>query len=164
MRRIHHSVILLAILVSWPDVGAESREGNGFSTASLVGAYSAQEQGDGSVSAGLGVVRYDGAGKTTRRVLVNAPGANGSRRILIFESAGTYSLNPDGTGTASYTNTISGGGTTTVTFDLVVTGTQSIWSPGRGGHRTATELFAVQREAGVTVSLVTSVQKRIAEE
>ena len=164
MRRIHHSVILLAILVSWPAVGAESREGNGFSTASLVGAYSVQEQGDGSVSAGLGVVRYDGAGKTTRRVLVNAPGANGSRRILVFESEGTYSLNPDGTGTASYTNMISGGGTTTVTFDLVVTGTQSTWSPGRGGHRTATELFAVQREAGLTVSLVTSVQKRIAEE
>ena len=163
MRRIHYSLVLLTMLASSMAIGAESREANGFSTASLVGAYSTQEQGDGSVSAGLGIVRYDGAGKTTRRVLVNAPAANGSRRILVFESEGTYSLNPDGTGTATYTNMISGGGTTTVTFDLVVTGTQSTWSPGRGGHRTATELFAVQRDAGVTVSLVTSIQKLIAE-
>jgi hypothetical protein len=156
-------LVLLAMLANSMALGAESGATKGFSAASLVGAYSTQEQGDGSVSAGLGVVYYDGAGKTTRRVLVNAPAANGSRRILVFESEGTYSLNPDGTGMATYTNMISGGGTTTVTFDLVVAGTQSTWSPGRGGHRTATELFGVQREAGVTVSLVTSIQKRIAE-
>ena len=164
MRGINCSVIFSAMLVSSMALSAQSRERYSFSTASLTGAYSTQEQGDGSVSAGLGVVRYDGTGKTTRRVLVNAPAENGSRRTLVFESEGTYSLNPDGTGTATYTNIISAGGMTTVTFDLVVTGTQSTWSPGRGGNRTATELFAVQREAGVTVSLVTSVQKRIADQ
>jgi hypothetical protein len=102
MREINYSVIFSAMLVSSMALSAQSHERYSFSTASLTGAYSTQEQGDGSVSAGLGVVRYDGTGKTTRRVLVNAPAENGSRRTLVFESEGTYSLNSDGTGTAIY--------------------------------------------------------------
>jgi hypothetical protein len=102
MREINYSVIFSAMLVSSMALSAQSHERYSFSTASLTGAYSTQEQGDGSVSAGLGVVRYDGTGKTTRRVLGNAPAENGSRRTLVFESEGTYSLNSDGTGTATY--------------------------------------------------------------
>ncbi len=164
MRRNLYVMTFLTLLGSTLALSAQSRPANGFSTASLAGRYGAQEQGDGNVSAGLGVLHYDGKGGTTRRIVVNAPAGDGSRQILVFESEGTYTVNADGTGTATYSNIISGGGTTTMTFDFVVTGTQSTWNPGRGGHQTATELFAVQREAGVTVSLVTSVQKRIAEQ
>jgi len=164
MKRIHYAMSILTLFASTAVLSAQSGHSNGFSTASLVGSYATQEQGDGSVSAGLGVVHYDGMGGTTRRIIVNAPAEQGSRRILVFESEGTYAVNADGTGTATYTNKISGGGTTTVTFDLVVTGSLSTWHPARGGRQIATELFEVQREAGVTVSLVTSVQKRIADQ
>jgi hypothetical protein len=109
------------------------------------------------------VVCYDGAGKATRSLTVNAPDGNGGRRILNFESKGVYTINRDGAGTATYTNQISNGAITTDTFDIVVTGTTLTWIPERGQSRVASEIFAVQREPGVTVSLVTSIQKRIAD-
>ncbi len=162
--RNFYVVTWLVLLAGAASLSAESRRGGGFTMASLVGRFAAQEQGDGSVSAGLGVVHYDGKGKTTRRITVNAPAEEGGRRILVFESEGEYTVNADGTGTITYTNMISGGAVTVDTFDFVITGTRSAWIPGRGLTRIATELFAVQREAGVTVSLVTSRQKWIADE
>jgi hypothetical protein len=157
-------VALLALLAGSAGLSAQSPQNADFSTASLVGSYAAQEHGDGSVSAGLGVVHYDGKGKTTRRITVNAPAEDGGRQILVFESEGQYTVNADGTGTVTYTNAISGGAVTTDTFDFVITEATPTWIPGRRPARIAAELFAVQRQAGVTVSLITSLQKRIAEQ
>ena len=151
----------MAILVGGSTLGAQSHRERGFSDAVLNGCYGAREQGDGAVAAGLGVVCYDGAGNTTRSLRVNAPDGAGGRRILTFTSEGEYEVHPDGTATATYTNIISEGESTTTTFDLVILGVAPSWTPGRGPRQIATELFAAQREAGVTVSLVTSIQKRI---
>lgn len=135
----------------------------GFTRASLKGFYSAQEAGDGDVSAGFGVIVYDGLGKTTRRLTVNAPGEDGGRRILEFPGGGTYTVNDDGTGTATYVNTFADGSTSTVHFDFVITKAEVVFPPKTPSAKLATEIFAVQREAGTTVSLVTSLQKRVPE-
>jgi hypothetical protein len=155
---------LVALLAGVAGLHAQSPTANSFSNQNLIGSYAAEEHGDGSVSVGMGIVRYDGNGGATRRITVNAPGEDGARRILVFESDGTYMVNPDGTGAVTFTNTTAPGETTTDTFDFVITGVATAWIPGPGNLRVAKELFAAQREAGVTVSLVTSKQKRIANE
>ena len=92
---------------------------------------------------------------------MNAPDGNGDggRRLLVFESEGTYEVNPDGTGTVSITNHISNGTTSEVTFDFVI---QESQPNGKGGQRRATKLYGVQREGGTTVSLVTTTETLIA--
>ncbi len=152
----------LTVAVAALPLAAQQRQGRGFSLASLNGSYGTQEAGDGTVAVGLGVVEYDGAGKASRKIIVNAPDGAGGRRLLVFESAGTYTVNPDGTGTAAFTNTSPNPGAVD-TFDFVITGSTAVWVAGHGQSRVATELVGAQREAGVTVSLVTSVQKRIAD-
>lgn len=123
---------LSILIMAMSPVDAQSRQGRGFSDASLTGCYGTHEQGDGAVSAGLGVVCYDGNGGSTRSLTVNAPDGAGGRRILKFESTGTYSVNPNGTGAADYTNHISGAPDTMVSDDFVITGTASTWIPGKG--------------------------------
>jgi hypothetical protein len=162
--RQYGAAVFVVLLVRVAGVYAQPPAARDFSNESLIGSYAAEEHGDGGVSTGLGIAHYDGTGNTTGRILVNAPGEGGARRILLFESEGVYPVNPDGTGTVTYTNTISPGEATTDTGDFVITGVTTAWMPRRGNLRVATELFAAQREAGATVSLVTSKQKRIANE
>ena len=135
----------------------------GFTKASVKGYYSAQGAADGSVSASIGVVVYDGFGKTARKLTLNAPSADGGRRLLKLPSEGTYTVNDDGTGTAIYVNTSADGSTSTVHFDFVITKAEVVFPPKTPSAKLATEIFAVQREAGATASLVTSLQKRVPE-
>ena len=124
-----------------------------FRESSLVGTFAAVGEGDGATSRSVGTVTYDGEGNVTRSLIVNAPDGNGGRRLLVFESVGTYEINPDGTGTVSVTNQISNGTSNEVTFDIVI---QESQPNGKGGQRRATKLSGVQREAGTTVGLVTT--------
>jgi len=156
------AIAACAVLTAASPLIAQQRAGSGFSVASLNGAYGVHESGDGSVAVGLGVIEYDGAGRASRKITVNSPDGQGGRRLLVFESTGTYTVNPDGTGTATFINSAPNPGAVD-TFDLVVTGSAVLWLPERGHSRVAVELFAAQRESGVTVSLVTSLQKRIAD-
>ena len=160
---VHRSWIplLTTMLMGSAFASAQSSSAHRFSESDLNGCYGAREQGDGAVAAGLGVVCYDGAGNTKRSLTVNAPNGEGGRRILKFESEGSYTVEADGTGTAVYVNQISNGQMTSDTFDLMITGAATVWIPGRGFKPVATEIFGAQREAGITVSLVTSLQKRI---
>jgi hypothetical protein len=130
-----------------------------FRDSSLFGTYAAVGTGDDHVSASVGTATYDGAGNVTRRLLVNAPDGNGGRRLLTFESEGTYEVRPDGTGVVLLTTRIDGGATTEVTFDFVI---QESAPNGKGGQRRATKLYGVQREPGTTVTLVTSSETLIA--
>lgn len=124
-----------------------------FRESSLVGTFAAVGEGDGATSRSVGTVTYDGEGNVTRSLIVNAPDGNGGRRLLVFESVGTYEINPDGTGTVSVTNQISNGTSNEVTFDIVI---QESVANGKGGQRRATRIYGVQREGGTTVSLVTT--------
>lgn len=162
------AIILVALSVSVSPIIATAQTPSidrprGFTTASLKGYYSAQGAGDGEVSASFGVVVYDGLGKTTRRITVNAPAEDGGRRLLEFPGEGVYTVNDDGTGTATYTNTFADGSTSIVNFDFVITRAEVVWPPKTPSVKLATEIFAVQREAGLTVSLVTSLQKHVPE-
>jgi hypothetical protein len=130
-----------------------------FRESSLFGTFAAVGAGDGSTSARVGTVTYDGAGNVTRSLVVNAPDGNGGRRLLVFESVGTYEVNPDGTGTVFVTKRITNGTSNEVTFDFVI---QESEPNGKGGQRRATRLYGVQREAGTTVSLVTTTETLIA--
>ena len=130
-----------------------------FRESSLFGTFAAVGEGDGATSRSVGTVTYDGEGNVTRSLIVNAPDGNGGRRLLVFESVGTYEINPDGTGTVSVTNQISNGTNNEVTFDIVI---QESQPNGKGGQRRATKLYGVQREGGTTVSLVTTSETLIA--
>ncbi len=157
-----YAIAAAAFLLASATADAQQGRSRDFTLASLEGRYAAQEAGDGVVAVGLGVVDYDGHGSAIRKITVNAPDGEGGRQLLVFESTGVYTVNPDGTGTVIFTNTAPNPGAID-TFDFVITGSVPVWRPGRHRSLVATELFAAQREAGVTVSLVTSVQKRIAE-
>ena len=123
-----------------------------------------EDKGAGSVSAGLGLAFYDGAGKSMRRILVNAPDPQGGRRTLMFESRGDYVVNPDRTGSATYGNFIDGQPAGTVQYDFVTTAVASGWPPSRGASKIGAALSAAQRGSGVTVWLITSEQHRISED
>lgn len=158
--QIFVAALFLTALLGAMSLTAEAKHQNTrFTNASLYGQYAVQSIGDGHVSVGLGIVHYDGNGNATRRITVNAPDGTGGRRILIFESIGEYSVNPDGTGTATFDNDISNGDMTTTTFDFVITETEGV-SPRSRGSKLAQALYSAQREAGETVSLVTNVQTR----
>jgi type 1 fimbria pilin len=139
---------------------AQPKQPAGFDLASLNGAYGSRETGDGHISTGLGIVIYDGKGNTTRKFTVNAPDGAGGRAILQFPGVGTYTVNEDGTGVATYNTTLPDGSVAIRTFDFVITGTGSAWHPGKASS-VATEISTAQREAGVTVKLVTGIQTRI---
>lgn len=162
-KRVSTVLIAAAMLLGVSQVSAQLRQGSGFAIENLTGCYGSHGDGDAGVSVSTGVICYDGVGRTTRSLVINAPAGEGERRLLTFKSEGTYHVNSDGTGTAYYTNQITGGQTTMVSVDLVILGPTSTWVPGRGQSKIATELLSVQREGGVTVSLVTVFQKRIAD-
>ena len=148
-----------ALLLEAVVLTAQPKPAGGFDLASLKGSYASRETGDGHVSAGLGIVTYDGEGNSTRRFTVNAPDGAGGRQILIFTAAGTYTVNEDGTGVATYDTTLPDGSVATRTFDLVITGVEA-WPPGKLST-VAAQVSTAQREAGVTVKLVTGIQTRI---
>lgn len=153
------ATMVVGILLAAFSLTAEAKRSSRFTDASLNGQYAYQSIGDDHVSVGLGIVTYDGDGETTRRVTVNAPDGMGGRRLLVFNSVGWYGVNADGTGTATYDNEISTGSMTRTTFDFVITEVQRI-SSRRRGAKLALAIYSVQREPGVTVSLVTNVQTR----
>ena len=156
------SIVLGAVLLLASVIGASAQTGHSgvFTNASLWGSYSAQSEGDNRVAVGLGIATYNGKGKTTRRLTVNAPAEDGARRLLLFQDEGTYSINEDGTGTVTYEITNSDGTVREVTWDLVITRARITFLSGQRS-KLATELFAVQREVGVAASLVTSNQQRL---
>ena len=130
-----------------------------FRESNLFGTFAAVGTGDGHVSASVGTTTYDGAGGVTRSLVVNAPDGAGGRRLLTFEGVGTYEVHADGTGVIFLTNRINGGTTIQVTIDFVIQESDPV---GKGGQRRVTELYGIQREAGTTVSLVTSSETLIA--
>ena len=82
-------VASIALLLLTASAAAAAR----FRESSLFGTFAAVGAGDGHTSSSVGTVTYDGAGNVTRSLVVNAPDGNGGRRLLTFESEGTYEVN-----------------------------------------------------------------------
>ena len=133
-----------------PDLRAGA-PGHGFDLGSLRGSYGSVGRADGTRSVSVGVAEFDAEGGVTRFVRINTSGEGGERRLIDLTSVGTYSVDPDGVGVIHFTNTFTNGSTSEVTFDFVIGTTGE--RRGRGSLSAET-IFAVQREAGVTASLV----------
>ena len=130
---------------------AKDRYERGFSERSLRGSYASTGRADGYVSRSVGVIQFDGRGNLTRFVRINSSDGAGGRRLLDLSSVGTYTVDPDGFGVMNVTNTLPSGGTSAVTYDFVIKQT----TRGRGDESlVAYEVSAVQREPGVTASLI----------
>jgi hypothetical protein len=146
-----------AIVVAAPESAPARR---GFGLGSLEGRFAAVGLGDSHVSSSVGTTVYDGNGNVSRSIVVNAPGTGNTRRLLTFDSIGTYEIHTDGTGVIFYTNHLGDGSTTQTTFDIVVQETAGL---GRRGVPRATQIYGVQREHGTTVALVTLSETLIVE-
>ena len=130
-------------------VGAGGPEG-GFSVASLSGSYASSGKADGFLSRSIGVTTFDGKGGVKRFVSINARDGSG-RKIILLTSVGTYTIDSSGLGTIFLENTLAGGVKTLVTYDFVIA------KSSRGGTKgalQADEVTGIQREAGITASLV----------
>src|SRR5579872_1630838 len=119
-------VFLLASVAVIPNV-ASAQQGHGeqshgkYTLASLCGDYAAVATYGANVARALGHEEMDGLGKLTGSAIVNQPGPNDTRAIASIGLAGTYTVNPDGSGSMILTITLPGGATASVTEDFVIT-------------------------------------------
>ncbi len=82
----------------------------GFGPGSFKGTYSLRFAGktrSGNPEAGVGILTSDGVSKVTGSLTQNKDGV-----VCQFTLSGSYTVNPDGTGTITVTDTPSGGGCT----------------------------------------------------
>ena len=116
-----------------------------YSEASLQGRYAFVNQ-VGSIASSFGTLTFDGSGNildgsaTGNTIIRNAAGRLDSM-VFPFPFTGSYTLNGDGLGTATFIATLPNGATKTSVFDMVVTEVEKI-----NGRWTVTELRAFSRE------------------
>ncbi len=127
-----------------------------FDVRSLQGAYASVGSAGSGVSVSVGVAEFDGRGNVTRFVRINSKAGDGGRALLDITSVGSYSVTRDGTGVIKFTNTLPNRATATVTFDFVITRS----GKQKRGSTAGDELFAIQREPGITASPVTETFSR----
>ena len=122
------SVALLVVLFGSLSQGALAQDRRDevsskvdYTLASLCGNYGIVGSYSGGVARALGTQTMDGHGKLTASAIVNEPGPNNTRTLTPLSLSGTYTVNPDGTGSMALTITIEGGATVNVTEDFVIT-------------------------------------------
>ena len=113
------AVVLSGVLVFFGASTAAAGALPGFTNASLNGLYALRGTGGANEAASIGVTIFDGAGKATRSLVLNAAAPEG-REVITITSTGTYSVNPDGTGTALFANSLPDGSSVTFSFDFVI--------------------------------------------
>lgn len=118
--------------------GASSR--GQYTLASVCGDYAAVATYGANVARALGHEEMDGHGKLTGSAIVNQPGSNDTTRsITSIGLAGTYTVNPDGSGAMILTITLPGGMTASVTEDFIITKSKMV-----DGIEIATEIQDAQ--------------------
>ena len=110
-----------------------------YTLASVCGDYAAVATYGANVARALGHEEMDGRGNLTGAAIVNQPGPDNTRTIASIGLAGTYTVNPDGSGTMILTITLSDGTTASVTEDFIITKSRMI-----DGHEIATEIQDAQ--------------------
>ena len=138
------AVLLLASLAAIPNVVCAQQEhgpqSHGkYTLASVCGDYAAVATYGANVARALGHEEMDGHGKLTGSAIVNQPGPNNTRTITSIDLAGTYTVNPDGSGFMILTVTLPGGMTASVTEDFIITKSKVI-----DGIEIATEIQDAQ--------------------
>jgi hypothetical protein len=132
-----------------------------FTVASIVGTFAWTHIGHGGQfpGAGLGVLTFDGTGRFSGTVTLNVPGEDFTNRIPDFRSSfsGSYTLNPDGTGTSTARFTLPGGSSQETSSHFVVTK-----AVVRSGRRIAREFRLVaDRLSVISGNLDVAVLKQI---
>jgi hypothetical protein len=113
------------VLNAQQDLNAASARGK-YTLASICGDYAAVATYGANIARALGTEQMDGHGKLTGSAIVNQPGANDTRTIVSIGLQGTYTVNPDGTGSMILTVILPTGATASVTEDFVITRTKLI--------------------------------------
>jgi hypothetical protein len=131
--------------------GAQSRAA--FGTASLIGTYALVGVGGAHEAASVGVTRFDGAGSLSRTLVLNEADPQGDGRVILtIPGSGSYTVTPDGSGSAVVVNELPDGSTVQFTFDFVITRAER---QGAARAPLGLALHMVQREAGIAATLVT---------
>ena len=91
----------------------------------------------------------DGHGNLTGSAIINEPGPNNTRSITSIGFHGTYTVNPDGTGSMALTITVHGT-TVNVIEDFVITKTKAV-----NGTVLASEIQDAQEVPSVILSTPT---------
>jgi hypothetical protein len=84
------------------------------------------------------------------------PALLGRRSVSTLSFAGTLEVNPDGTGTASFTSTHEDGSSEASVADFVILEAEVV-----DGVKLATEVFAVNRSSGLLGFPITYIYKRL---
>jgi hypothetical protein len=137
--------------------GAASAQGNApaFGNSSLRGDY-AYVNNTGDV-ASLGPIVFDGAGGLTLRLITSlpcpTPGVACQRGSSSFDAEGTYSVKPDGTGTATIDFPAPFG---PIVYDFVI-----VKAERRGPRPLALEVFSAAKSGGLAGQLIAPTWTRV---
>ena len=121
-----------------------------YTLASFCGDYGIVGSYSGGIARALGTQTVDGHGNLTGSAIINEPGTNNTRSITSIGFHGTYTVNPDGTGSMALTITVQGGTTVNVTEDFAITKTKTA-----NGTVLASEIQDAQEVPSVILSTPT---------
>ena len=119
-----------------------------YSLGSLEGTYAAVGTFGDHLAHAQDLFTFDGQGNVSAIGLTNGPGANGQRVLATLTFSGTYTVDSNGRAVLMLTATTSGGGTATVTEDVLITRAKVT----DHGQKVATEWVGMQRQLAVSVS------------
>jgi hypothetical protein len=142
---LQSAAFLLASFAAIPSIASAQQEHGApshgkYTLASVCGDYAAVATYGANVARALGHEEMDGRGKLTGSAIVNQPGPNDTTRsITSIGLDGTYTVNPDGSGSMLLTITLPGGATASVTEDFIITKSQMV-----DGIQIATEIQDAQ--------------------
>ena len=117
-----------------------------FTLASVCGDYGAVAAYGANIARALGTEKMDGKGSLTGAAFVNQPGPNNTRTITNIGIAGTYTVNPDGTGSMFLKITLPDGSMGSVTEDFVITKAKVV-----DGIAIATEIQDAQEQPSAVI-------------
>ena len=149
--------LALGICAAQPALGDDGT----FTVASLQGRYAYVNNTEGVAS--FGPMSFDGRGGVTLSETVNLPCANPgqscARTIADIIATGTYTVNSDGTGVATFAFKFADGTNIgTEKYDFVIT------AATRNGRKLlATQVFAADQSGGLAGQLVAPTWTRIAD-
>ena len=142
--------------------GQPARADDGtFTVSSLQGRYAYVNNTEGVAS--FGPMSFDGRGGVTLSETVNLPCANPSqtcdRTIADIIATGTYTVNSDGTGVATFAFKFTDGTPIgTEVYDFVINA-----ATRRGRNLLATQVFAADRSGGLAGQLVAPTWSRVSD-
>ena len=129
---------------------------------SLRGTYSYVNVADNIASFGL--ITFDGKGKLRATIKSNRPVQAGGRTIVTLSQSGTYTVEPDGQGIATFQ---APGVPEPSIYDFLITQTAPPGGrPAKGKPRTAlaTEVFSVNRSGGLNGQVIAPTWTRRADQ